>query len=211
MVGACKQDSFPSRHQRTSETTGAIRSTQQTEWTTRIVVIGSSLPKSSSRAIQDGWLKMKEKSVLTGDILQSLRRRFQEKSYLGHLSSTETFEERSKLATVSTALCECLEFISNMTTIQAKQFETVCELVNVYIFKVLTQHLNSAHKKNSQASFEITLYWSYLEMNQNESLRQRTIAQIHRILKDAPGNDHFLPIIWNGFAECQTKWVQGFF
>jgi hypothetical protein len=159
---------------------------QQTEWTTRIAVIASSLQKSSSRAIQDGWLKMKEKLVLTAHILQSLRRRFQEKSYLGHLSSTETFEERSKLATVSTALCECLEFISNMTTIQAKQFETVCELVNVYIFKVLTEHLNSAHKKNSQASFEITLYWSYLEMNQNESLRQRTIAQIRVILKDAP-------------------------
>jgi hypothetical protein len=46
---------------------------QQTEWTTRIAVIASSLTKSSNQAIQDGWLKMKEKLVPTGNILQSLR------------------------------------------------------------------------------------------------------------------------------------------
>jgi hypothetical protein len=46
---------------------------QQTEWTTRIAVIAGDLSKSTGRAIQDGWLKMKRKLVLTGDILQSLR------------------------------------------------------------------------------------------------------------------------------------------
>jgi hypothetical protein len=98
-----------------------------------------------------------------------------------------------------------------MTLIKAKQFETVCELINVYIYKALTDHLNSAHKKNVHASFEMTLYWSYLDMNKSESLREKTIDQIHRILEDAPTNNHFLPLLWNGFAECQSKWVQGFF
>jgi hypothetical protein len=48
-------------------------------------------------------------------------------------------------------------------------------------------------------------------MNKNESLREKTIDQIHRILKDAPANYNFLPLLWNGFAECQSKWVQSFF
>jgi hypothetical protein len=116
----------------------------------------------------------------------------------------------SKLATVSTALHECLEFISKMTTSQAKQFETVAELINIYVYKTLTDDLNSAHKKNMHESFEMALYWSYLEMNRNDNLRQRTIDQIQRILKDAPVNDHFLPLLWKGFAECQSKWVQKF-
>jgi hypothetical protein len=45
----------------------------------------------------------------------------------------------------------------------------------------------------------------------NDGLRQKTIDQIQRILKDAPANEYFLPLLWKGFAECQTKWVQNFF
>jgi hypothetical protein len=60
-------------------------------------------------------------------------------------------------------------------------------------------------------SFEMALYWSYLEMNKNDILRQRTIDQIQRILKEAPVNDHFLRLLWKGFAEYQSKWVQSFF
>jgi hypothetical protein len=48
-------------------------------------------------------------------------------------------------------------------------------------------------------------------MNKNEGLRQKTINQIQHIFKDAPTNEHFLPILWKGFAECQTKWVKCFF
>jgi hypothetical protein len=47
-------------------------------------------------------------------------------------------------------------------------------------------------------------------MNKNDCLRQK-IGQIQLILKDAPANEHFLPLLWKGFAECQTKWVQSFF
>jgi hypothetical protein len=181
---------------------------QQTEWMARIDVIVVALPKITSRALQDGWLKMPRKSVLTGNIVQALRQRYQQKSYLGHLSSTETFVESSKLATVSTALRECLKFISKMSTSQAKQFETVSELINIYVYKALTDHLNSAHKKNMHESFEMALY---LEMNKNDNLRRRTIDQIQRILKHVPANDHFLPLFWKGFVECQSKWVESFF
>jgi hypothetical protein len=184
---------------------------QQTEWMTWIDVIVAALPKTTSRALQDGWLKMPRKSVLTGNIVQALRRQFQQKSYLGHLSSTETFVESSKLATVSTALRKCLESISKMSTSQAKQFKTVSELINIYVYKALTDHVNLAHKKNMHESFEMALYWSYLEMNKNDNLRRRTIDQIQRILKDVPANDHFLPLLWKGFAECQSKWVESFF
>jgi hypothetical protein len=93
----------------------------------------------------------------------------------------------------------------------AKQFETVAKLINIYVYKALTDHLNSAHKQNMHESFEMALYWSYLGMNKNDNLRQRIIDQIQRILKDAPVNDHFLPLLWKGFAECQSKWVQNFF
>jgi hypothetical protein len=62
-----------------------------------------------------------------------------------------------------------------------------------------------------QESFEMALYWSYLEMHKNNNLRQRTIDRIQRILKEVPANDHFLPLLWKGFAECQSKWVQSFF
>jgi hypothetical protein len=50
-----------------------------------------------------------------------------------------------------------------------------------------------------------------LRMNENDILRQRTINQIQRILKEAPANDHLLPLLWKGFAECKSKWVQSFF
>jgi hypothetical protein len=72
---------------------------QQTEWITRIDVIEAALPKTTSRALQDGWLKMPRKLVLTDNIVQALQRQFQQKSYLGHLSSTETFVKSTKLAT----------------------------------------------------------------------------------------------------------------
>jgi hypothetical protein len=49
-----------------------------------------------------------------------------------------------------------------------------------------------------------------LRMNENDILRQRTINQIQRILKEAPANDHLLPLLWKGFAECKSKWVQSF-
>jgi hypothetical protein len=35
-------------------------------------------------------------------------------------------------------------------------------------------------------SFEMALYWIYLEMKKNDDLRQRTIDQIQCILKEAP-------------------------
>jgi hypothetical protein len=180
---------------------------QQTEWMSRIDVIAGALPKTTSHALQDGWLKMPRKLVLTGNIVQALRRRFQQKSYLGHLSSTKTFIKSSKLANVSTALHQCLEFISKVTTSQAKQFETVSELINVYVYKALTDHLNSAHKKNMHESFEMALYWTYLKMDKIDDLRKRTIDLIRRMPKEAPANDHFLPLLWKGFAECQSKWA----
>jgi uncharacterized protein YqgV (UPF0045/DUF77 family) len=100
---------------------------------------------------------MPQKFVLTSNIVAALQRQFQQKSYLGHLSSMETFVESSKLATVSTALRECFEFLSKMSTIEAKQFEVVAELINIYVYKTLTDHLNSAHKKNMHGSFEMAL------------------------------------------------------
>ncbi len=48
-------------------------------------------------------------------------------------------------------------------------------------------------------------------MNKNDGPRQKTFDQIQRILKDAPANKHILPLLWRGFAECQTKGVQSFF
>jgi hypothetical protein len=47
---------------------------QQIEWMARIDVIVVALPKTTSRALQDGWLKMPRKPVLTGNIFQALRR-----------------------------------------------------------------------------------------------------------------------------------------
>jgi hypothetical protein len=184
---------------------------QQKEWLRRIVGIADALPNTTSHALQDGWLNMPRKFVLTSNIVAALQRRFQQKSYLGHLSSTETFVESSKLATVSTALRKCFEFLSKMITIQAKKFEVVAELINICVYKTLTDHLNSAHKKYMHESFEMALYWSYLEINRKDGLRQKTIGHIQLILKDAPVNEHFLPLLWKGFVECQTKWVQSFF
>jgi hypothetical protein len=48
-----------------------------------------------------------------------------------------------------------------MSTIQAKKFEVIAKLINIYVYKTLTDHLNSAHKKNMHKSFEMALYWSY--------------------------------------------------
>jgi hypothetical protein len=98
-----------------------------------------------------------------------------------------------------------------MTKSQAKQFETVLDLINIFVYKALMDHLNLAHKKDMQESFEMALYWSYLEMNKNDNLRQRTIDQNQHILEEAPANNNFLPLLWKGFAECHTKWVQCFF
>jgi hypothetical protein len=70
-------------------------------------------------------------------------------------------------------LRECLKIISKMTTSQAKQFETVSDLISIHICKELTDHLNFPHKKNMHESFEMALYWSYLEMNKNDNLRQK--------------------------------------
>jgi hypothetical protein len=75
---------------------------------------------------------MRRELVLTGNIVQALQPQFQQKSYLGHLSMQhQTFAESSKLAIVSTALCECLQSIFKMTASQARQFETVSELINI--------------------------------------------------------------------------------
>jgi hypothetical protein len=114
---------------------------------------------------------------------------------------------RGEFETCNCLYClrECLEFISKMSTSQAKQFETVSELINIYVYEALTDHLTLAHKKNRHENFEMALYWSYLEMNKNDILRQRTIDQIQPILKEAPANEHFLPLLWKGFAECQSK------
>jgi hypothetical protein len=99
-----------------------------------------------------------------------------------------------------------------MTTSQAKQFETVSELINVYVYKALTDHLNLAHKKNMHGSFEMSLYWSYLEMNKNNDLRKRTMDQIRRISrKHLPKTILFLALLWKGFAACQSKCVHSYF
>jgi hypothetical protein len=98
---------------------------------TPIVVIAVTFPKTISRALQDGWLVMPWKFVLTSNILVALQQQFQHKSYLGHLSSTKIFVKSSKLATISTALNHCLEFLSKMTTSQAKEFKIVAKLINI--------------------------------------------------------------------------------
>jgi hypothetical protein len=46
---------------------------QQTEWITWIDVIAATLPKTTSRALQDGWLKMPRKLVSTDNIVQALQ------------------------------------------------------------------------------------------------------------------------------------------
>jgi hypothetical protein len=80
---------------------------QQTEWLTRIVVITVALPKEPAVHYKmDGSAR---KFVLTSNIIGALQQRFQQKSYLGHLSSSETFVKSSKLATISTTLRECLD------------------------------------------------------------------------------------------------------
>jgi hypothetical protein len=95
---------------------------------------------------------MPRKFVITSNIVGALQQQFQQKSYLGHLSSTKTFLESSKLAMVSTAFRECLEFLSKMTMSQAKQFEIVAELINIYVY-----HLNLAHKENMHATVSTPL------------------------------------------------------
>jgi hypothetical protein len=60
---------------------------QQTEWMTWINGIAVALARTTSRALQDRWLKMLRKLVRTGNIIQALQQQFQHKSYLGHLQN----------------------------------------------------------------------------------------------------------------------------
>jgi hypothetical protein len=88
------------------------------------------------------------KTVLSSAIGEAIGSCLQEKCYLAHLAATNSFEEYSRLACVSTSICECLEYLAGLTPKNAARFEVVCQLVNVHVYQSLAEHKNSGTEEN---------------------------------------------------------------
>jgi hypothetical protein len=177
----------------------------------KIDSITSNLPLASTRVLNDGLLNIPKKNVLSTAIVEALGARLEEKCYLAHLASTTSFEEYSKLACVSTSVRECLDYFTELTSENAGRLEVVCQLVNVYVYQSLAEHLNLSQKKASRGSFELSLFWKFERMTNQKELRENTLDRMHEILCDSPSSDFFFRILWDGFSELQANWVQSFF
>jgi hypothetical protein len=129
------------------------------EWMSKInSKIASNLPLVSTGVLCDGWIKIPKKTVLSSAIVEAIGSCLQEKCYLAHLAGTNSFEEYSELACVSTSIHECLDYLAGLTPKNAARFEVVCQLVNFYVYQSLAKHLNLSQKKTSCGSFELSLF-----------------------------------------------------